>query len=52
MEIVGRFGGMLLQENVYFPDFFFLTVCILRCFKAHKLYNNTGLKPSQRAVVV
>ncbi len=34
MEIVGRFRGMLLRENVYFPD---LHVCILICFKAHKL---------------
>ncbi len=49
MEIVEKFGGMLLRENVYFPD---LHVCILICFKVHKLYNNTGLKPSQRAVVI
>ncbi len=48
MEIIEKFGGMLLRENVYFPD---LHVCILRCFKAHKLYNK-GLKPSQRAVVI
>ncbi len=38
---------MLPRENVYFPD---LNVCILRCFKAHKLDNNIGLKPSQWAV--
>ncbi len=36
MEIVEKFGGMLLRENVYFPD---LHVCILTCFKAHKLEN-------------
>ncbi len=38
---------MLPRENLYFPD---LNVCILRCFKAHKVDNNIGLKPSQRAV--
>ncbi len=39
---------MLPRENFDFPD---LHVCILRCFKAHKLDNNIGLKPSQWAVV-
>ncbi len=39
---------MLPWEYLDFPD---LHVCILRCFKAHKLDNNIGLKPSQWAVV-
>ncbi len=38
-RLVGGFGGMLPRENFDFPD---LHVCILRCFKAHKLDNNTG----------
>ncbi len=38
---------MLPRENCDFPD---LHVCILRCFKTHKLDNNIGLKPSQWAV--
>ncbi len=38
---------MLPHENVDFPD---LHVWILRCFEAHKLDNNIGLKPSQWAV--
>ncbi len=41
------FRGMLPRENVDFPD---LHACILRCFKAHKLDNNIGLKPSQWTV--
>ncbi len=44
LRLVGGFGGMLPRENFYFPD---LHVSILRCFKAHKLDNNIGLKPSQ-----
>ncbi len=47
MEIGRGFGGMLPRGNLDFPD---LHVCILRCFKAHKL-DNIGLKPSQWAVV-
>ncbi len=35
---------MLNRENLYFPD---LHVCIIRCFKAHKLDNNICLKSSQ-----
>ncbi len=31
----------MLPENIYFPD---LHVCILKCFKDHKLDNNLGLK--------
>ncbi len=46
-RLVGGFGGMVPREKKYFPD---LHVCILRCFKAHKLDNNIGLKPSQWAV--
>ncbi len=38
---------MLPRENLDFPD---LHVWILRCFEAHKLDNNIGLKPSQWAV--
>ncbi len=34
-------------EKLDFPD---LHVWILRCFEAHKLDNNIGLKPSQWAV--
>ncbi len=48
MEIGKGFGDMLTRENLDFPV---LYVCILRCFKAHKLDNNIGLKPSQWAVV-
>ncbi len=45
MDIGRGVGGVLPREHFYFPD-----VCILRCFKAYKLHNNIGLKPSQWAV--
>ncbi len=43
---------MLPRENLDFPDPTLVTlhVWILRCFEAHKLDNNIGLKPSQWAV--
>ncbi len=49
MEIGRGVGGYAPspRENVDFPE---LHVCIIRCFKAHKLDNNIGLKPSQWAV--
>ncbi len=46
-RLVGGSVAMLPRENYDFPD---LNVCIFRCFKAHKLDNNIGLKPSQLAV--
>lgn len=39
IEIGRGFGGMLPREKIDFPD---LHVCILRCFKVHKLDNNIG----------
>lgn len=41
-RLVRGFGDMLTRENLDFPV---LYVCILRCFKPHKLDNNIGLNP-------
>jgi len=44
-RLLGGFEGMLPREHVDFPD-----LHVLRCFEAHKLDDNIGLKPSRWAV--